>query len=322
MTSPKLSAPLDQGVLSSTPAATVALKAVEPVSTAPARKRAPRRSTPLTIAMLAVLAYFLLPLFWLLIASTKSTQDLFNSFGLWFSHAPQLLTNIRATFAQDDGVFAHWLLNTVIYAGVSSLGAALLAAAGGYGFAKFRFRGDRAAFNLVLGAVMVPTTALAIPTYLLFAQAGLVNTPWAVILPSLVNPFGLYLMRIYAQDAVPDSLLEAARIDGAGEARIFFRIVLRLLGPGLVTVLLFTLVATWNNYFLPLIMLNDPDLYPVTVGLSSWAAQAQNGGAGSSSDMLALVVTGSMLSIIPLVVAFLLLQRYWQSGLAAGGVKQ
>lgn len=305
-----------------TPAAPVAPTAAVPADSAASKRRAGRRSTPLTIAMLAALAYFLLPLCWLLIASTKSTQDLFNSFGLWFSHAPQLLTNIRQTLTQDDGVFVHWLLNTVMYAGVSALGAALLAAAGGYGFAKFRFRGDRGAFNLVLGAVMVPTTALAIPTYLLFAKAGLVNTPWAIILPSLVNPFGLYLMRIYAQDAVPDSLLEAARIDGAGEARIFFRIALRLLGPGLVTVLLFTLVATWNNYFLPLIMLNDPDLYPVTVGLSSWAAQAQNGGAGSSSDMLALVVTGSMLSIIPLVVAFLLLQRYWQSGLAAGGVKQ
>ncbi|MFE2427892.1 carbohydrate ABC transporter permease [Streptomyces sp. NPDC059373] len=296
----------------------------DPRPAAPARRRpaSRRRSTPLTIAMLAALAYFLLPLFWLLIASTKSTQALFNSFGLWFSHAPQLLTNVKETFTQDDGVFVHWLLNTVMYAVVSALGAALLAAAGGYGFAKFRFRGDRAAFSLVLGAVMVPATALAIPTYLLFAKAGLVNTPWAVILPSLVNPFGLYLMRVYAQDAVPDSILEAARIDGAGEARIFFTIALRLLAPGLVTVLLFTLVATWNNYFLPLIMLNDPKLYPITVGLSSWAAQAQNGGAGASSDMLALVVTGSLISILPLVVAFLLLQRYWQSGLASGGVKQ
>jgi multiple sugar transport system permease protein len=305
----------------STPAGVTA-KAAAPVSAVHAKQRPARRSTPLTIAMLAALAYFLLPLFWLLIASTKSTQDLFTSFGLWFSDAPQLLANLKATFTQDDGVFLHWLLNTVLYAAVSAVGAALLAAAGGYGFAKFRFRGDRAAFNLVLGAVMVPTTALAIPTYLVFAQAGLVNTPWAVILPSLVNPFGLYLMRIYAEDAVPDSLLEAARIDGAGEARIFFRIALRLLAPGLVTVLLFTLVATWNNYFLPLIMLNDPDLYPVTVGLASWAAQAQNGGAGASSDMLALVVTGSLISIVPLVVAFLMLQRYWQSGLATGGVKQ
>ncbi|MFJ4978173.1 carbohydrate ABC transporter permease [Streptomyces coeruleorubidus] len=307
-----------------TPLTTIAEPPAKPPSAAPTRRgSAPRRrSTPLSIAMLAALAYFLLPLFWLLIASTKSTQDLFDSFGLWFSHAPQLLTNIKQTFAQDDGVFVHWLVNTVLYAGVSAVGAALLAAAGGYGFAKFRFRGDRFSFNLVLGAVMVPATALAIPTYLLFAKAGLVNTPWAVILPSLVNPFGLYLMRIYAEDAVPDSLLEAARIDGAGEARIFGTIVLRLLAPGLVTVLLFTLVATWNNYFLPLIMLNDPNLYPVTVGLSSWAAQAQNGGAGSSSDMLALVVTGSLISILPLVVAFLMLQRYWQSGLAAGGVKQ
>ncbi|WP_067280160.1 carbohydrate ABC transporter permease [Streptomyces jeddahensis] len=281
-----------------------------------------RRSAPLTIAMLAALAYFLLPLFWLLVASTKNTQDLFNSFGLWFSRAPQLLVNITATFTQGDGVFVHWLLNTAVYAVVSALGAALLAAAAGYGFAKFSFRGDRAAFNLVLGAIMVPATALAIPTYLLFAKVGLVNTPWAIILPSLVNPFGLYLMRVYAADAVPDSLLEAARIDGAGEARIFFRIALRLLAPGLVTVLLFTLVATWNNYFLPLIMLNDPNLYPITVGLSSWAAQAQNGGAGASSDMLPLVVTGSLISIVPLVIAFLLLQRYWQSGLATGSVKQ
>lgn len=296
----------------------------DPAPTAPARRRSAsrRRSTPLTIAMLAALAYFLLPLFWLLVASTKSTQDLINSFGLWFSHAPQLVANIRATFTQDDGVFVHWLLNTAVYAVVSALGAALLAAAAGYGFAKFRFRGDRAAFNLVLGAIMVPATALAIPTYLLFAKVGLVNTPWAVILPSLVNPFGLYLMRVYAADAVPDSLLEAARIDGAREGRIFFRIALRLLAPGLVTVLLFTLVATWNNYFLPLIMLNDPKLYPITVGLSSWAAQAQNGGAGASGDMLPLVVTGSLISIVPLVIAFLLLQRYWQSGLATGSVKQ
>ncbi|MGP3961262.1 carbohydrate ABC transporter permease [Nonomuraea sp. 3N208] len=292
-------------------------------STASRRSPARRRhSTPLTIAMLAALAYFLLPLFWLVVASTKSTQDLFTTFGLWFSRTPQLLANVGSTFAQDDGVFGRWLLNTLLYAVVSAFGAALLAAAGGYGFAKFRFRGDRAAFNLVLGAIMVPTTALAIPTYLLFAKVELVNTPWAVILPSLVSPFGLYLMRIYAEDAVPDSILEAARIDGAGETKIFFQIAMRLLAPGLVTVVLFTLVATWNNYFLPLIMLNDPNLYPITVGLASWASQAVGGGAGANSDMLALVVTGSMLSVVPLVVAFLLLQRYWQSGLTTGGVKQ
>jgi multiple sugar transport system permease protein len=284
------------------------------------RRLADRRSNPLTLAMLALLIYFLLPLFWLFVASTKTTGDLFSSFGLWFADDFSLLSNIQKTFIQDGGVYGRWMLNTIFYSVVSAGGAAFLAALGGYGFAKYRFRGNGALFGLVLGSIMVPTTALAIPTYLLFSKVGLVNTPWAIILPSLVSPFGLYLMRVYADEAVPDSLIEAARIDGAGEVRIFFSIALRSLGPGVVTVLLFTLVATWNNYFLPLIMLNNPDLYPITVGLASWASQA-TGGSGSTAELLALVVTGSMLSVVPLVVAFLLLQRYWQSGLNTGAVK-
>jgi multiple sugar transport system permease protein len=284
------------------------------------RPLAGRRSNLLTLGMLALLIYFLLPLFWLVVASTKTTGDLFSTFGLWFSGGFALFENIARTFTHDGGVYGRWMLNTLFYSVVSAGGAAFLAALGGYGFAKYRFRGNNLLFGIVLGAIMVPTTALAIPTYLLFSKAGLVNTPWAIILPSLVSPFGLFLMRIYAQDAISDSLIEAGRIDGAGEMRIFFRLALHSLAPGIVTVLLFTLVATWNNYFLPLIMLNDPDLYPVTVGLAAWASQTAGGG-GSTGDLLALVVTGSMLSIVPLVVAFLMLQRYWQSGLTAGGVK-
>jgi multiple sugar transport system permease protein len=284
------------------------------------RSLAERRSNLLTLGMLALLIYFLLPLFWLFVASTKTTGDLFSSFGLWFAHDFSLLSNIRQTFTYDGGVYGRWMLNTLFYSVVSAGGAAFLAALGGYGFAKYRFRGNNALFGLVLGSIMVPTTALAIPTYLLFSKVGLVNTPWAIILPSLVSPFGLFLMRIYAQDAIPDSLIEAGRIDGAGELRIFFQLALRTLAPGFVTVLLFTLVATWNNYFLPLIMLNNPDLYPITVGLAAWSSQSVGGG-GSTGELLALVVTGSMLSIIPLIAAFLLLQRYWQSGLSAGGVK-
>ena len=279
-----------------------------------------RRSNLLTVGLLALLVYFLLPLFWLLVASTKSTGDLFSSFGLWFAGDLHLIQNIKGVFTYGDGVYGRWMLNTLFYSVVSAGGAAFLCALGGYGFAKYRFRGNSTLFGVVLAAVMVPTTALAIPTYLLFSKIELVNTPWAIILPSLVSPFGLYLMRIYAQDAVDDSMIEAGRIDGASEPGIFFRIVLRSLAPGIVTVLLFTLVATWNNYFLPLIMLNDPDLYPITVGLAAWSSQTAGGG-GSTGDLLALVVTGSMLSIVPLIAAFLLLQRYWQSGLTAGGVK-
>jgi multiple sugar transport system permease protein len=285
------------------------------------RRMHDRRSNVLTLGMLALLIYFLLPLFWLFVASTKTTGDLFSTFGLWFSGDVSLLSNVRDTFTYDGGVYTRWLLNTIVYSVVSAGGAALLCALAGYGFAKYRFRGNGPLFGLVLGSIMVPTTALAIPTYLLFSKVGLVNSPWAIILPSLVSPFGLYLMRIYAQDAVAESIIEAARIDGAGEFRIFFQVALRSLAPGIVTVLLFTLVATWNNYFLPLIMLNNPSLYPITVGLASWSSQSV-GGSGSTGELLALVVTGSMLSVVPLIAAFLLLQRYWQSGLSAGGVKE
>jgi multiple sugar transport system permease protein len=211
------------------------------------------------------------------------------------------------------------MVNSLIYAFLSGFGASALATAAGYAFAKYRFPGGNAMFTVVLGAVMIPMTALAIPTYLLFAGANLTNTAWAVILPSLVSPFGVYLMRVYAADAVPDSLMEAARVDGAGEMRIFFQIVFRLLVPGSITVLLFTLVATWNNYFLPLIMLNSPELFPLTVGLAQW--QAASGAGSGSQALFSTVITGSLVSVLPLMAAFLFLQRYWQSGLGTGAVK-
>lgn len=126
-------------------------------------------------------------------------------------------------------------------------------------------------------------------------------------------------MWVFAAEAVPTELLEAARVDGSGELRTFFRIALPLLMPGTVTVLLFSMVATWNNYFLPLIMIKDPDWYPLTLGLNAWNAQAQTAGGEAVFD---LIITGSLLTIVPIVVIFLLLQRYWQSGLAAGSVKE
>jgi multiple sugar transport system permease protein len=297
---------------------------VEPPRPAEERREARpvggRPSTMLTVVMLLCVAYFLLPLWWVLVASTKSNADLFSSFGLWFSGDFNLFENLQDVFTSQGGVFAKWLRNSVLYAVVSAVGAAVLATMAGYAFAKFRFPGRTVLFWIILGAIMIPTTALAIPTYLLFAKVDLVNTPWAVIVPSLVSPFGVYLMRVYAEGAVDSSLLEAARVDGAGEGRIFVSVVLRLLAPGFVTVLLFQLVATWNNYFLPLIMLNSSDLYPLTVGLAQW--QATSAAGSGSQALFSTVITGAFVSIIPLVIAFLILQRYWQSGLTAGGVKQ
>ncbi len=285
-----------------------------------AGNRKPRRkSVGLTIVMTIMLIYAVLPLFWLLVNSTKSQGALFTTFGLWFGGKFAFWHNISQTVTYDHDIFLRWLGNTVLYVVVGAGGATFLATMAGYGLAKFDFPGKRVVFAIVLGAIAIPGTALALPTFLLFSKLGLTNTPWSVILPSLISPLGLYLIWIYAADAIPDELLEAARIDGAGEFRTFFTVSLRLLTPGIATVLLFTVVATWNNYFLPLIMLSDPKWYPLTVGLNEWNSQSTTAGGQAIYN---LVITGSLLTIIPIVVAFFFMQRHWQSGLTAGSVKQ
>jgi multiple sugar transport system permease protein len=279
----------------------------------------PRRSRTLTAVMALYLLYTLVPLAWLVISATKTQPDLLSTPGLSFGGAFALFDNIGQTFTYDNGIFPRWLGNTLLYVVVGAGGATALATAAGYGLAKYRFRGRQAVFAVVLGAIAVPGTALAVPTFLLFSRLGLTNTPLAVIIPSLISPFGLYLIWVYATDAIPDEMMEAARIDGAGEIHIFLAVTLRQLAPGIVTVALFAVVSTWNNYFLPLIMLSDPNWYPLTVGLNQWSAQAIG---VSAQPIYHLVITGSLLTIVPLVIAFLFLQRFWQSGLVAGSVKQ
>ncbi|WP_062210967.1 carbohydrate ABC transporter permease [Demequina oxidasica] len=283
-------------------------------------RRRKRTSKLTTVLVWACAAYFLLPLLWLAISSTKSNSDLFSTFGFAFGNEFALFDNIASVFTFQDGVFLRWVGNTVLYAGTSALIATALATAAGYAFAKYDFGGKAAIFAVVLGSIMIPLTALALPTYLMFSGMGLTNTPWAVILPSVVSPFGVFLMRVYATDSVPDQVIEAARIDGSSELSIFFRFGVPLMAPGMVTVFLFALVATWNNYFLPLIMLSDSALYPLTVGLAQW--QSMSAAGGGSQALFSTVITGSFISIVPLIVVFLYLQKFWQSGLAAGSVKE
>jgi multiple sugar transport system permease protein len=279
----------------------------------------PRKSVSLQVVMTCMLVYALLPLFWLLVNASKTQNALFSTFGLWFGGKFALFSNIHATLTYDNDVYVRWFGNTLLYVVVGAGGATFLATMAGYGLAKYDFFGRRGIFAVVLGAVAVPGTALAVPTFLLFSRLGLTNTPFAIIIPSLISPFGLYLIWAYARDAVPVDLLEAARIDGAGEIRTFFTISLRLLSPGVVTVLLFSVVATWNNYFLPLIMLSQPKWYPLTVGLNQWNEQSKTVGGQAIYN---LVITGSLLTVIPIVITFLFMQRYWQSGLVAGSVKE
>lgn len=278
------------------------------------RESAVSRTVAMSVMVVATL-YFLTPLWWLFVAATKTRDDFTTAAPLWFADFA-LFDNIAALVEYRDGVFLRWMLNSVLYAGVGAAVATMFAAMAGYAIAKYSFRGRETFFNIVLGGVLVPATALALPLFLLFSQAGATNTIWAVLLPSLVSPFGVYLARIYAAASVPDELIEAARIDGAGEVRTFFTVATRLMAPALVTIFLFQFVTIWNNFFLPLIMLRDESLFPVTLGLYVWNTQVSQ-----IPDIRALVVIGSLLSVIPLIATFLALQRFWQSGLASGGLK-
>ncbi|MGN9909231.1 carbohydrate ABC transporter permease [Phytohabitans sp. LJ34] len=283
----------------------------------PARTTGGRIASHAVMAVMAV--YFLLPFWWLLVASTKDNDGLFGSAPLWFSDDFKLFDNLSTLFSNEGGVYLKWLRNSALYSVASGVGATAVAALAGYAFAKLRFPGRNILFATLLGLIMVPATALVLPTYLLMSEAGLTDTVWAVILPSLLNPFGVYLLRVYAHDSVPDEMLEAARIDGAGELRVFRSVALPAMRPALVTVLLFTMVATWNNFFLPLVMLSDNDLFPLTVGLRTWYQQATLGNAGPA--LFNVIVVGALVAIVPLIVAFLMLQRYWRGGLTIGALK-
>jgi multiple sugar transport system permease protein len=286
----------------------------------PAPGRAARRPWSLSKAavngsLLLATVYTLLPLLWLLTAAAKNTPDLLGGNGLTLSNF-HLGQNLHDLATADGGIYFHWYLNSLLYAGLGALCCAFICVCAGYAFEVYAFRGKEKLFGLVLLGVLVPTTALALPMYLLASKVGVVNTFWAVFIPSLVNPFGVYLARVFCAGYVPGEVLEAARMDGAGELRTFWSIGLKMVMPGFVTVFLFQFTAIWNNFFLPLVMLSDSKLFPVSLGLYSWNTQTR-----SEPTFYPLVVTGSLLAVIPLVVAFVALQRHWKAGLTAGSVK-
>jgi multiple sugar transport system permease protein len=303
-----------------------AMLSTEPPATTTERRRHRGRGgvqepkSRLAHAVMGVgLLYFATPLVWILVAATKSQPDLLSSPAFSFGRNFHLFANLHQLFTEDDGAYGHWIVNTALYSGVSAVGATILAAMAGYAMACFDFRGKRLFESALLGMIMVPSTALVLPTYLLLSHLHLVNTRWAVILPSLLSPFGAYLIRVFVSESVPRELLDAARIDRASEPVVFLRVAVPLMRPALVTVFLFSLVATWNNYFLPLVMLSSSKLYPLTVGLTAWFNLAQQ--ESGTRVLFNLVVTGSLLAIIPLIVAFVLLQRFWRGGASTGSLK-
>ena len=267
-----------------------------------------------TIILLIGAIYCLVPVVWVVVASSKSPGELFSTFT--FAPGTGLLQNISDLFAYGDGQYGLWALNSLLYAGVGAVLSTVVSAMAGFALAKYDFPGRNLIFYSILGGVLIPGITLAIPQYLLLSGLGMAGSYWSVLLPSIISPFGIYLCRVYAQAAVPAETIEAARIDGANEWRIFTRVAVPMMIPGMVTVFMLQFVGIWNNFLLPFIMLSDENKYPLTVGLYTLLAK----GSGEAS-LYSLAITGAMLSIIPLVALMLFLQRFWQLDLISGSLK-
>ncbi|MFJ2814848.1 carbohydrate ABC transporter permease [Streptomyces sp. NPDC091279] len=293
-------------------------KAAPAAGTTPGTAQGPplRRRIALvpTVALLLGAVYTLLPVAWVVIASTKSGSELFSTFT--FLPGSGFVDNVKDLNAYRDGLYWTWMGNSALYSLVGALLSTVVSAFSGYALATYRFRGRETMFNVLLAGVLMPPIILAIPQYLLLAKADMTDSYLSVLLPQILSPYGVYLSRIYASAAVPTDVVEAGRMDGAGEWRIFTRVALPMMVPGMVTVFLFQFVAVWNNFLLPYIMLSDDERFPITLGLYTLLEQGAN-----TPALYTLVITGAFLAVLPLVALFLVIQRFWSLDLLSGAVK-
>jgi multiple sugar transport system permease protein len=259
--------------------------------------------------LIAAAAVTLFPLFWMVSTSLMPPGE--------STTFPPPLLPTHATLGNYRELFAHaglgrYLANSVLLATVATLVSLVFNVSAGYAFAKLRFAGRDRIFKLLLGALVIPGQVAMVPLFLLLKHMGLVNSYGGVIVPAMASIFGIFLVRQYAL-SIPNELLEAARIDGASEFRIFRIIVVPLLKPIIMTLAVFTLLATWNDFMWPLIVLTDKDLYTLPVALASLSREHVQ-----DDEMM---MAGSVVTILPVLAVFLLLQRYYLQGLMAGGIK-
>lgn len=285
------------------------------------RRRGPTVTRPRaafwpTAVLLIGAGYCLLPVVWLFTAATKRSGELFTTFSLAPSFTGGFQENLALLLGVGDGAFWSWCLNSLIFAGGGGLLGTAVSALAGYGLAKYSFRGKKLVFDFLLIGVLIPGVILAIPQYLLLSSIGIAGTYWSVLLPCMISPFSIYLCRIYATAVVPTEMLEAGRIDGASEWRIFSRIAVYPMVPGLITVFLLHFVGIWNNFLLPFIMLSRTETFPLTVGFYSLMNQGND-----QPNTYNVVIMGCLISTIPLIALFLFLQRYWRLDLVSGSLK-
>jgi multiple sugar transport system permease protein len=260
--------------------------------------------------------YALLPLLWLVLAASKSNAGVLSG-DLFSFRELDLPANLSTLAHTEGGIYFRWYANSIGYSVFGAGTTGLICVAAGYAFEKYRFRGKEKLYGLVLLGVLIPGMATTLPLYLIASKVHLVNTLWSVLLPYMVSPFGVLLGRIYAAAYVSDEVIEAARVDGAGELKIFRSIALPVLWPGFATIALFQFSGVWNSFYLPYLMLNNEKLYPVNLGLYMWNLTANV----EDPQYTAMVLTGSVLAILPVIAVFIGLQRFWRSGINAGSIK-
>lgn len=283
-------------------------------------------SIVLHVVLTALAFLFLIPIFWMIIASTQPNSEIISS-------PPALLpggaleenwndlnnrfirgTNDDAGFSLDQLGYLRVILNSVVISIIFTTTATLISAMGGYAFAKFQFRGKRILFSVIIATLTIPYSILVIPQFILVAQQlQLSNTYWAVIFPGLANTLGIFFMR-QSLLSLPDELLDAARVDGASEIRIFFRIVLPMSLPSIAAIGIVLFLAQWNDYLWPLLVLTDSSSYTIPVALGTLVGLTNISWGG--------IMIGTSLATIPFLIMFLFLQRYFIAGISAGAIKE
>jgi multiple sugar transport system permease protein len=266
------------------------------------------------IILYAVLVLGLLvvvgPFLWMVLSSFKPEADIRSVPPTWW---PETFTlgNYRDLFARLD--FPQYFFNSALVAALVTAGNLLFCSMLGYALAKLSFPGRKTLFLLVLGMLMVPGMATFVPQFVLVSNLGLANSYAGLILPFLAGPFGVFLMRQFLQ-SIPDDLIEAARVDGAGEWRIFFRIVLPLCKPALATLGILTFLSSWNNFLWPLVVATTEDKYTLPVALALYSV-------GQNQTFYGLLLAGAVVVVVPVLIVFLVLQRHFLRGIATTGLK-
>ncbi|SFS15801.1 multiple sugar transport system permease protein [Microbacterium sp. cf046] len=289
---------------------TASIEEDETPSARRSRARGPRPRWWLYVVLTVGVIAMIIPFIWMILGSFKTTTEI-RQYPTEFLPRDPTLENYVQLFGRLD--FAQFFFNSFVVAVFVTLGNIVFSSMVGYALAKLEFRGKKLLFALVLGTLMVPGVVTFVPLFVLTANLGLVNSYPGLILPFLITPLGVFLMRQFML-SLPDDIIEAARIDGASEWRIFLRVIMPLCGPAVATLTILTFLGSWNNFLWPLVVATTEDMYTLPVALALYSV-------GQNAAQYGLMMAGAVVVVLPVLIVFVVLQRYFVQGIALTGIK-